>query len=73
VKLPEKDIAAITSPMQSGAHGVLIILRAEAFVELYGGTPQPGVLLAPDTARAFAHQILEAADAAERQDGQFRG
>jgi hypothetical protein len=67
--MEQKDIAALVGPFESGVHGVLIVLRAEAFVELYGGTPQPGVLLAPDTAREFARQILTAADAAEERDG----
>jgi len=71
--MTEKPIAAIVSPMQSGVHGVLVILRAQEIVELYGGVPQPGVLLAPDTARELARQILSAADDAERRDGQFRG
>lgn len=65
----DKQIAAITAPFESGVHGVLVILRAEAFVELYGGTPQPGVLLSPDAARELALQILSAADAAEQRDG----
>lgn len=68
----DKPIAALVAPIRSGAHGVLIILRAGEFVELYADVPQPGVLLAPDAARALARQILVAADDAERRDGQFQ-
>lgn len=52
-------IAVQVVPNEDGSFGIMLCLRADAFVVLYNESPQPGVILLADDARWLVEKIQQ--------------
>jgi hypothetical protein len=62
----------MTLPLDVGGYGIALLLRADAFIRTFDGTPegnpQPGITMLPAEARLVAQRLMDLAEGVERGD-----
>ena len=58
--------------LEAGGYGIALFLRADAFINIYDGTPEgnphPGITLLPAEARLVAQRLVDLAGRVDRGD-----